>query len=403
MRREIIYAVSERRKMSYLWWCNQCKSIQPKTLNVEWQQHCEKCASPLELQIKCGNSWKEVTADLPGIWRYLPLLPVAVKSAERLMDYTQPEVVPPVRCEKMAEALNIQDLFLLNCTSGPSGTFKDTEAAIMIGKCLDWELGEQSFAWHSTANTARAYREYALKANIMSYSFFPLECLYKWRGTTKAQLGKLLAYDGPFQELAAIAKKWSSEIKCQYLAPLVWKLEGKSCLAYTIMEFVPTVSYIVQTVAGGYGPLGIDRGFRRLSTLGLITEQRPKFKLFQISGADTISQLMPLNREINSTDLLLPKNAFEPTLQSTNPLATFNILREVLIHSKSDIQSVTPAEVEDHAQFFTQAPFISWAGLMRNARLGELPEDAKIILIITGSPTRNGELPELDEVISRVS
>ena len=369
---------------------------------------------PVELQIKCGNGWKEITSDLPGIWRYLLLIPISKDSAYRIMNYDKPEIQPPVRCGKLAEVLGIRDLFLLDCTSGPSGTFKDTEAAVVIGKCLDWGLNDCLLAWHSTANTARAYREYALNADLASYSFFPLECLYKWAGATQGERGKVIAYNGPFQELAAVARQQAAKLGCKYLAPFAWKLEGKACLAYTIMEYIPNVDYIVQTVAGGYGPLGINLGLQRLLALGVVQRQKARFKLFQINGADTISQLMPLNREIDATDLVLPKNSFEPTLQSTNPLATFNSLRKILIDSRSDIQSVTPTEVENEGQLFNQAcndlginlsydveksPFISWAGLMRDSRRGRLSKDASIVLILTGSPTRQGGLPKLDEII----
>jgi len=224
----------------------------------------------------------------------------------------------------------------------------------------------------------------------------------------------LIAFDGPFQKISLIAKDRAKRNDTIHLAPLPWKIEGKATLAYSIFEHLPETSVIVQTIAGGYGVLGLELGIRRLKQLGLRSIEKYRYELFQIEGADTFTKLMPLNREIFETDLKLPINPFEPTLQSTNPLSTFNLIRKIVVETKSNIDSVTREQVINEKEFFEEecqslgidisfvdekSPFISWSGLVKAKESKRLFASDKIVIIITGSPKRVGETPELNLIL----
>jgi len=400
---------------NYQWLCSACqRTYQPGQPTVEWEQKCQFCSSRLDLETPHFPRWDSCVTDLPGLWRYLRLVPTSETSAKLLLSFDTPEFAVPIASKSLAEHLKVNSVFLLPCTTGPSGTFKDSEAAVVIAKCLDWGWNNKILCWHSTGNTARAYREYALRAGITNSSFFPLDCLYKWKGAATDRRGSLRAYDGVFQELSSVAKKHAETIGAQYLAPLVWKVEGKACIAYVIAEHVPDATCIVQTIAGGYGALGMALGFTRLNKTGLLKNTGIRFSLFQIEGADTISRLLPLGRDITQTDLVLPKNPFEPTLQSTNPLSTFRLIRSLVEDTKSTVSSVSPAEVEAEAGAFLSAcrelgvalsyeyersPFISWAGLVRAATVGHLRPSENIVIVVTGCPPRYGFIPEIEDVV----
>lgn len=399
----------------YLWMCGNCATCHPASFDIEWDLICPACKGPLSLRIDKIEHWRDATTDLPGVWRYLPLLPTSRKWAELFSAVGQSEFKTPIDVPELARILGVKSVSLLGCTSGPSGTFKDIEAAIVIAKCLDWGFADKKLSWHSTGNTARAYRAYALRAGLQSFSFFPLSCLTKWDDEARNPGGVLVAYDGPFQELSAVAKDFAANNELTHLAPLRWKLEGKAGLAYAIAEHRPSTTCIVQTIAGGYGPLGTYLGLRRLREWGL-TEQIPRFEMFQIEGADTISKLLPLNRDIEVTDLRLPFNPFEPTLQSTNPLATFNLVRRMSIENNSTVTSVSVSDVELHADVFTQAcerhgvaisytaeksPYISWAGLVARSKSGALRATEEVMLVVTGAAPRPNRTPDPDIVLSR--
>lgn len=398
---------------SKYWWCPLCLCKVSLPYANEWSRKCPDCKSELVLHVPQADSWETILTDLPGIWRYYNLLPLF--SQQYIIPLGEGSM-PPIESKKLAQLLGIHKLWLLPQSTNPTGTFKDLEASFIIAKCREWHLTR--LCWHSTGNTARSYRHYALEAHIQNVSFYPLNCAYKWLGVSHHDDALLFAYDGPFQQISEIAKKFALEHGFVHIAPLAWKLEGKTAMAYQIAEMIPSTTLIVQTIAGGYGVLGMNLGFERLHQAGLFKRPTPRFGLFQIAGADTISRLLQSNKEITAMDLQLPLNPFEPTLQSTNPMSTYRYVRDVVLRTGSFIQTVEPHEVELYAEDFKEecdnlsipvsyqqekSPFISWAGLVRRSLEGILSANEEILFIITGSRKTDGTVPAPDSILTPVS
>jgi len=161
--------------------------------------------------------------------------------------------------------------------------------------------------------------------------------------------------------------------------------------------------------------LGCILALRDCARQNCLNSQCPDLVFFQISGADTISQLLRLNTEITETDLRLPVNPFEPTLQSTNPMSTYGYVRDIVLKTGSFVQTVEHYEVEAHAEVLEEechnlsiplsyeqekCPFISWAGLVRLSQKGMLNPDEEISFIITGSAKAAGDILTPDKIIT---
>ena len=157
------------------------------------------------------------------------------ENLEKVSNNQTPEFILPIESKKMAQLLGVESVHLLAPIYGPSGTFKDVEAAVVIAKCLDWKLNKR-LSWHSTGNTARAYREYAIRGNFESDSYFPLSCIDKFRGIKTNPHNILIAYNGAFQDISAFAKNRAKQNDTIHLAPFPWKIEGKATLAYVILK-----------------------------------------------------------------------------------------------------------------------------------------------------------------------
>jgi threonine synthase len=397
------------------WYCKNCQKNVNPTIEGELNQSCGICNAALSLVHEGEFSWSEVNKNEEGVLRYSSLIPVTREALERVCDVKYPEFVKPVESKRLAEKLGVKSVHLLSALSGPSGTFKDSEAAVVIAKCLDWKI-DKKLSWHSTGNTARAYREYAIKAGFESDSYFPLSCINKFKGIEKNSKNKLIGYDGPFQNISAIAKVRAKENNTLHLAPLPWKIEGKALLSYCILENLPDTNVIVQTIAGGYGVLGLQLGIERLKLLKIMNETLiPRYELFQIEEADAISRLMLLNRNIEETDLRLPVNPFEPTLQSTNPLSTFNNVRNIVVNTESRVSSVSVEEITNTYKMFEdechalnipvsyedeKSPFITWAGLVKLKSENKLKPEDRMVIIVTGSKIRKGDVPQPDLIIN---
>ena len=355
------------------------------------------------------KSWQDcINNDLNGIWKYEPILPIKRESAYALTNTSFNELPSPVRSDEMAKLLGVKEVFLFPCVYGRSGTFKDIEASFIMGKIRDWNI-VQPLSFHSTGNTARAYHEYAIAAHCKTAGFFPLACVDKFIGASAHSGNDLYAYNGHFQQLSQCAKQWAKENHYTHLAPLLWKVEGKTPLGYHIMNSVPHTTNIVQTIAGGYGVLGIYEAIKRLGAWGLV-QKMPTFNLYQLKGVDTFARLLPYKKDIFETDLQLPFNTFELTLQSTNPLSTFNYVRRVCEKTDSQIQAVSENDIIKYANEFTSAcnklnipisfvdeksPYISYAGLRKHSDSIGFHGDEVISFIITGAKKREGTIPTI--------
>jgi len=395
------------------WYCQKCGVKNHLPFEEEYNLVCSKCSTALELKFDHKINWSEFPYNVNGVLRYADIIPVTKESLKEVCDPSHPEFISPVESKNIAKLLGVESFHFIVPIFGPSGTFKDTEAAVAIAKCLDWGINKE-LSWHSTGNTARAYREYAIKAKLKSHSYFPLSCLSKLRGVEDNNQNEFIAINRPFQEISALAKAESKQNNFFHIAPLVWKIEGKATIAYTIYENLPQTNVIVQTIAGGYGLLGLELGIKRLKALGLKNKDEYRYEAFQIEGADTFARLLPLKRDIFETDLALPINPFEPTLQSTNPLSTYNLVRRVIVETESNIASVKESDVLTARKFFDEecktlginisfddekSPYISWAGLLDAKNEGRLRKTDRIAFIITGSYKRVGNTPIIDKII----
>lgn len=360
------------------------------------------------------HNWDNFVDDnLTGIWKFEPILPIGKDAIIKVSENINMELTPPMEIPELAKELGVKNFFLFPCLNGKSGNFKDIEAAFIIGKLHDWENKSQ-ISFHSTGNTARAYREYSISANLKSVAFFPLECVNKFIGASENNENKLFAYNGSFKDISSFAKKWAEKNEYLHLSPLRWKIEGKVPLGYHILHSVPNTTHIVQTIAGGYGPIGIYEAILRLKKWKLVSHL-PKFELFQISDSDTISSLINQKKELLEADLKIQHNSFEPTLQSTNPLTTYNIVKNIILKTKSRIATVDYKDVLRYSENFLsicenyginlsfideKSPFISWAGLMNNAARKLYKGNEVVSFILTGSKKRTGKIPNIDWLIN---
>lgn len=361
------------------------------------------------------HSWDDIyDPSLNGIWKYSSVLPICQNTVEFQNHIAGDELSSPIELPEVASILNVKKFYVFPCTKGLSGTFKDIEASFVIGKIKEWNY-QGPISFHSTGNTARAYREYAIKNCLDSIAFIPLSCVNKMMGASQDNHNKLALFNGPFQKISAFAKHWAKEHSYLHIAPLLWKVEGKTPLGYHIMRTVPDTTHIIQTIAGGYGILGIYQAIKRLMEWD-ICQKQPEFLLFQLCGADSFSQLMSKKTEIHETDLKIQNNPFESTLQSTNPLSTFEYVRSCCEDTKSSIYSSEVSSIIKYSEEFIticehnsipisfideKSPFISYAGLRKYASEKRFKGDEVLSFILTGASERHGNIPVIDEIFQQ--
>src|SRR5574344_1557494 len=158
--------------------------------------------------------------------------------------------------------------------NGGSGTFKDISAALAASVMK--ECGVEAYCLASTGNAAAAYATYLTKAGVKLSVFSPA-CLDKATIDFIRQSGQELNIsNGTYGD----AKKEASDFHTQHHVmisggntdPL--RVEAKRTMVFEFMRQLGGMPDVfMQAVAGGTGPIALEKGFRDLA------EVRPDLKL----------------------------------------------------------------------------------------------------------------------------
>ncbi|GAA2909482.1 hypothetical protein Acy02nite_89050 [Actinoplanes cyaneus] len=358
----------------------------------EWQ--CVRCGGPLTPELDEMRDWASAVTDVPGVGRYAALLPVA--DADDLR--SNAHALRPVDSPRLAEALGVASVRLLPQTLNDTGTFKDNEGVLLAAKCKEWELA--SVCMHSSGNTARSYQYYLERIGIVCTGFVPQASAYKCPTTTMGK-SQIVAVPGNMADAAEAAIQHSRTDGALRLTPSQWKIEGKAPLGLAIAEHAADGTVIAVTIASGYGPLGIERGIQRARAAGLPSVGDHSYQLFQAADAGLLGAALRDGRDqIDLADMVAPEQAFEPTLQSTNPNRTLPLMRDLVTRTGSRIDPVGASRVEGEAALFAEvceqagipldyrnekSAFICWAGLRQAAAEGRLAAHDRVVMVVSGS------------------
>jgi len=347
-----------------------------------------------------------------SMWIYFDLIPLSNKL--NIVSLNEGNT-PIIRVKELEKYLNNCKFYVKNEGLNPTGTFKDREASYVISKAK--ELGLKRIVFHSTGNTGRAYMYYANKAKIETFFFLPLSCINKCDKFILTEKNHIIAIDGKFSQVSKIAKEFAKKNNIVAVASLQDKLEGKATIAYEQVKELPFATIFAQTIAGGYGIIGYELGFNRLKLKHLLAKdiKFPKIFAIQSSNEDTISKA--INNGLNSIteeDLLISEKPFENTLQSTNPLKTYELVKECINKSNGIITSVNAKEVKEFKYIFEDAltknniicdynneksPYICFSGLVKLAREKKICKTDIIYFILTGVGRKHNQTPKPEAIL----
>jgi len=350
--------------------------------------------------------------DRDTMWKYFHLIPL--KNSKNILSLKEGHT-PLARVPELEKFLNGAKFYCKNDGEGPTGTFKDREASYVISKVK--EMGLKKIAFHSTGNTGRSYSVYAKKADIESFFFLPLNCMDKCDSSMINDNIHIIAVDADFNRVSEVVKSFSKKNDIAILAPLHDKLEGKATIAYEQFSELPEATMFVQTIAGGYGIIGFLLGHERLRLFGLSSSNYKIPRIIAIQSADncTIARGMLVGKEnISDSDLILPKNPFEKTLQSTNPLKTFAQVKNCLEKTNGLITVASEEEIITLKNIFEEAlarhnigvsyeneksPYISFAGLVNLAREKKINSSDIIYMLMTGKGRGDNITPNPEAIV----
>jgi len=357
---------------------------------------CSKCGGLLDIKYDYSkvDATKIVKGTGEGVWKYRELLPFA--------DDIEPVTIqegntPLYRCDRLAKAMGISDLWVKHEGLNPSGSFKDRGMTIGVTKAV--ELAVKGVACASTGNTSASLAIFAAKAGFPCYVLLP-------KG--KVALGKIaqammhgaqvFSLKGNFDDALRVVRMLCDE-ESLYLLNSVnpYRLEGQKTIAFEVAEKLGwnVPDRLILPVGNAGNISAIFKGFQELKTLG-ITDVMPRMTGIQAVGAK------PIVNAINAGEAEITPEEKPETIASAirignpvNAAKALNAIRSTggLAESVTD-EEITEAQL-DLARMegigVEPASAASIAGLKKLVEQGAIERDERIVCITTGHLLKDPE------------
>lgn len=145
--------------------CRACHYQQPFTTNV---LACPNCGEQwLDAVYHFPTDWpKRLAESSPSLWRYQNLLPI--RNSTNIVTLGE-GWTPLIKASNLGLMLGHTRIFIKDERQGPTGSFKDRQAAVAISMMKEAGIDEAVVA--STGNVAIAYSAYSARAGIKLWAF----------------------------------------------------------------------------------------------------------------------------------------------------------------------------------------------------------------------------------------
>src|SRR3954469_11907931 len=347
---------------------------------------CTACFGPLDPVYDRDEQRRVVTresieAGPRSIWRYADLLPVAAPAEQRLA----PGFTPLVQAPRLAQELGIGELWLKLDTANPTHSFKDRVVAVACAKAL--EHGATTLACSSTGNLANAVAARAAAEGIDAVILCPAD-LEPEKLIASAVYGpRIYAIEGTYDDCSRLTVELSFEVDWSFVNVQLrsYYAEGSKTLAFEIAEQLgwelPDV--VVAPIASGSMFTKQHQGYSELLELGLVEGERPRLVGAQAEGCAPVARAFADGEKV------------KPVRPSTlaRSLAIGSPADGALAASLADAIHITPEDeivdnivllAETTGVFGETAPAVTLGALRAAAAAGEIGENDRVVLLVTG-------------------
>src|SRR5512142_1654645 len=367
---------------------------------------------------RCNSQWREAEYDydtlaktLPlqlagrefDLWRYRELLPV--RNANPSLKLGEGGT-PLIQAINLGMMLGTPNLFIKDERQGPTGSFKDRQAAVTIAALKEAGITEMVAA--STGNVAISYSAYASRAGVKLWAFVTsLVPAVKMREIALygSQVVKVTgSYDQAKQVAAEFARQ--RNLYQDLGARTITSIEAMKTIAFEIAEQLTSLQgqvahnngdgpvwrvpdWYVQAVSGGMGPLGVYKGFRELRQMGLI-DKVPAIACIQADGCAPMVRSFKDGLE-TAIPVSSPQTHIE-TLATGDPGRAYTLLRQRILETNGTFDSVSDEEAFRAMHVLAKmeglstepAAAVAFAGLFKLVRAGQIKAGETIVVNCTG-------------------
>ena len=367
--------------------CKECGAAYP----LEARYVCDACFGPLEVAydfsgLDAAATRRRIQAGPQSIWRYSDFLPFEAPPRTALAA----GVTPLLRADRLAERLGLGEVWVKNDAANPTHSFKDRVVTVALAKAQ--ELGFEVVACASTGNLANAVAAHAAAAGLESYVFVPADLEEQKILATGVYGTNLVAVDGNYDDVNRLCTELSGERDWAFVNVNMrpYYSEGSKTVGYEIAEQLnwELPDRVVVPVASGSLITKIARGFEEWLEVGLVEGELPKFNGAQAAGCSPVAQAWEAGRDFCAP---VKPSTIAKSLAIGNP-ADGPYALDLARRTDGGIDSVTDDEVragirllaETTGIFTETAGGVTTATLAKLAERGEIGDDERVVLVITG-------------------
>jgi threonine synthase len=351
---------------------------------------CARCFGPLDPVYDRDLQRRLVTHDSiaygpPSIWRYAPLLPVAPPADQRL----PAGLTPLVRAPRLEEALGIGELWLKLDTANPTHSFKDRVVAVAAAKAI--ELGRTTLACSSTGNLANAVAARAAAEGLESVVLCPADLEPEKLIATAVYGTRIIAVEGTYDDCSRLSVELSFELDWAFVnvGLRAYYAEGSKTLGFEIAEQLGWTlpDAVVAPIASGAMFSKVHQGFGELLELGLVEGDTPRLIGAQAEGCSPVARAFEDGGRVKPVRPATIARSLAIGNPADGELALATARSSggaVLAVPEDEIVENIALLAETTGVFGETAPGVTLGGLREAVRRGELGEDDRVVLLVTG-------------------
>jgi threonine synthase len=359
------------------------------------QTFCPECQAPLMARYDLEKARRELDRDrfrqrLPGMWRWREVLPVF---EERNMISLGEGDAPLLLLHRLAEELNLPNLYVKDESLNPTGSFKARGLSAAVSKAK--ELGVKKIIIPTAGNAGGALAAYAARGGLEAYIFMPKDTPPANIEESRIAGATVILINGLISEAAGMAgEKARSEgwfDVSTFKEP--YRCEGKKIMGYELAEAfnwdLPDV--IIYPTGGGTGLVGMWKAFKEMDELGwLESKKRPRMVAVQAEGCAPVIKAF-LSGSL-FCDFWIGAQTIASGLRVPKSFADQIILHD-LHESNGTAVAVSDVEIIEAQKrlasregiFAAPEGAATLAGLMKLTQSGWIHPDEKIVLFNTGT------------------
>ena len=362
---------------------------------------------------QCNSEWRQAEYDYPALsktypavladrpfnlWRYHELLPV--HSPYPTISLGEGGS-PLIKAENLGMMLGCPNLYIKDERQGPTGSFKDRQAAVTIAALK--EAGIKEMVAASTGNVAISYSAYTSRASIKLWAFVTsLVPAVKMREI--ALYGsQVIKITGSYDQCKQVAAEFARQ-RGLYLdlgARTITSIEAMKTIAFEIAEQLAwqigstpksswkSPDWYVQAISGGMGPLGVYKGFHELMQIGLV-DRIPAIAPIQAEGCAPM--VTSWKKGLADSEVVTSPRTHIETLATGDPGRTYKFLRKYVDETGGVFESVTDEEAFRAMHVLAKmegisaepAAAVSFAGLFKLIRAGVIKPSDVVVINCTG-------------------